>query len=72
MIELSNELIEKIQKRIEGTDFKNISEYIEYILTRVLSKVESVEKNKQPEPSESDQKKVQERLKRLASLGYLD
>lgn len=72
MIELSDELTKKIEKRIKGTDFKNISEYAEYILTKVLSQVESIEKNKQPGPSENDQKKVQERLKRLASLGYLD
>ncbi len=66
---LSLELKEKISKRIENTDF-DFSGYVNYVLEQVFSKIESKEDSGESEENSEDQ--VQERMKRLESLGYLD
>jgi Arc/MetJ-type ribon-helix-helix transcriptional regulator len=59
-------LVEKIEKRIHGTEFSSISSYITYILKEVISDGES-------EDDEGLSKDDDERIKaRLRSLGYLD
>ena len=71
IVNLPVELVSKIEKRIEGTEFTSVSDYISYVLRAVLAKMESgtaaADKNQ-----EADPKKVAERVKRLESLGYLD
>jgi Arc/MetJ-type ribon-helix-helix transcriptional regulator len=66
-IELSDELVSRIEDRIQYTEFETPSEYIEHILEEVLYHVEttSVEENREA----VDEDEVQERLK---SLGYLN
>jgi len=59
-------LAEKIEKRIQGTEFSSISSYITYVLKEVVSDAES-------EDGEELSKDDDERIKaRLRSLGYLD
>ncbi len=59
-------LAEKIEKRIQGTEFSSISSYITYVLKEVVSDSES-------EDGEELSKDDDERIKaRLRSLGYLD
>jgi Arc/MetJ-type ribon-helix-helix transcriptional regulator len=59
-------LVEKIEKRIQGTEFSSISSYITYVLKEVVSDVET-------EDAEELSKEDDERIKaRLRSLGYLD
>ena len=65
-ITLPNDLVEKIKKRIEGTEFKTVSEYVSYVLQEVLS---DDDEDEDDSFSEEDEEKVKERLR---SLGYLD
>ncbi len=68
---LPPELVKKIEQRIKDTDFSSVSAYVTYILQQVLSTME--ESGVQPSESSADEeRKVQERLKRLESLGYMD
>jgi len=56
-------LIEKIKKRIKGTGFKSVSDFVTFILREFLAE----EKKKEPFPN-----KNLKRLKaKLRSLGYL-
>lgn len=72
-LDLPPELAEKIEKRIKGTDFSSLSAYVTYILKQVLSNLEEAESEKpKKESSEIQKKKVEERMKRLETLGYLD
>ena len=59
-------LVEKIEKRIQGTEFSSISSYITYVLKEIVSDEET-------EDAEELTKEDDERIKaRLRSLGYLD
>jgi Arc/MetJ-type ribon-helix-helix transcriptional regulator len=59
-------LAEKIEKRIQGTEFSSISSYVTYVLSEVVSET-------QPDEEEKLSKEDDERIKaRLRSLGYLD
>lgn len=60
-IEIKDEIIEKIKKKIEGTAFKEPKAYIEYILNDVVAEDSDL--------SEEDEEKVRERLR---ALGYMD
>ena len=58
-------LYEKIEKRIQGTEFSSVSEWATYVLKEVLANLEEEEK-------ESLTKKDEEMIKeRLRALGYL-
>ena len=65
-VKISKELVEKIKKRIEGTGFKSVDSYVEYVLQEVVS--EMTEETDE-ELSKEDEEKVKERLR---ALGYLD
>ena len=71
-IKIPTEMAEKIEKRMEGTAFISVSDYVNYILQQVLSNLEEPETKKSSDSAEQEEKKVQERLKRLESLGYMD
>jgi Arc/MetJ-type ribon-helix-helix transcriptional regulator len=60
-------LYSKIKKRIDSTEFKDVNEYVTYVLEEVIKQVE--EEEDIPEYSEEDEEKVKERLR---ALGYLD
>ncbi|RLJ01452.1 MAG: CopG family transcriptional regulator [Candidatus Aenigmatarchaeota archaeon] len=58
-------IVEKIKKRIQGTEFETVSDYIAYVLREVLEETEEEE----GVYSKEDEEKVKERLR---ALGYLD
>lgn len=64
-VSLPISLIGKIKERLDGNEFKSVSEYVTYVLKEVLSEEEKDE----PTFTEEEEKKVKERLK---ALGYLD
>ena len=69
-IDISNEIAEKLQKRVDSTDeFDSVQAYVEYILKLVVERLENENAEEQPAFSEEDEEKVKERLR---SLGYLD
>ena len=59
-------LVEKIEKRIKGTEFSSISSYVTYVLKEIVSESETHEIE---ELSEEDHKRIKARLR---SLGYLE
>ncbi len=63
-IQIPTSLVEKIKKRIEGTNFKTPADYITYVLREILAKAE------EEEPfTHDDEEKIKQRLR---ALGYLD
>lgn len=59
-------LFQKIRKRIQGTGFKSVSDYVTYVLRELLAE----EKKKPREPfSEEDERRIKARLR---ALGYLE
>ncbi|RMF54577.1 CopG family transcriptional regulator [Candidatus Woesearchaeota archaeon] len=68
-VSIPKSLAEKIEKRVKDSDFKDIDEYVAYVLEQVISKIESEDNPKEEAYSAEDEEKVKERLR---SLGYLD
>lgn len=69
-IKIKPEIVERLKKRIEETEeFENLEEYVNYILSQVVERLNNEEQDDEEEYSEEDEEKVKERLK---SLGYLD
>ncbi len=70
-IEVKDKIAKKLQKRVDDSDeFKNVEEYVEYILKQVVERLEEESGSEKEETySEEDEEKVKERLK---ALGYLD
>ncbi|NVM03956.1 MAG: CopG family transcriptional regulator [Candidatus Helarchaeota archaeon] len=67
-ISIPNSLAEKIKKRMKGTDFSSMSEYVTFILRKVIFKIESDEEKREAF-SKEEEAKVKERLR---NLGYID
>jgi len=61
-------LFEKVKKRIEGTGFTSVSDYVTFVLREVISSEEDEEEEKEAFTKE-DEEKVKERLR---ALGYMD
>ncbi len=61
------QLYEKIKKRIEGTGFTSVSDYVTYVLREVLASLE--EEEKEEVFSKEEEEKIKERLR---ALGYLE
>ena len=69
-IEIPEELIKKLQKRVDATDeFDSVEAYISYIIKQVVERLETEGKEEKSAFSEADEEKVKDRLR---SLGYLD
>jgi hypothetical protein len=62
-IQIPAEVAAKIQKRIQGTGFGTVDEFVSYVLARLL------ENSAEVPFSEEDEKRLKERLR---SLGYID
>ena len=60
-------LAEKVKKRIDGTGFTSVSDYVTFVLREVLAGED--EEDTKEAFSKEDEEKVKERLK---ALGYLD
>ena len=65
-VAIRKDLYEKIEKRVEATEFNSVSEYVNYVLEEVLEQITDDEKDVY---SKEDEEKVKEKLR---SLGYLD
>ena len=63
-ISISDEIYEKIKKRVKDTDFKSVEEYVNFVLQEVISEVE-----KEPVLSKEEKEEVKGRLR---ALGYLE
>jgi len=61
---LPPQLVKKIKRRIEGTNFKSVSEYVTLVLEEFLSNLEEESKSF----SEKDEMRIKERLR---VLGYI-
>ncbi len=59
-------LYEKVEAKIKGTEFRTVSDYVEFVLTELLSS-EPVDKPRKM--TKEEQADVNERLR---ALGYLD
>ena len=68
-IEIPKEIADKIQKRVDESEFNSVSEYVEYVLKQVVDRLEEESKPKKEAFSKEDEAKVKERLK---ALGYLE
>ena len=62
-IRLPKSLVEKISKRVAGSEFKSVSEYVVFVLEQVVAKLEE-----KSSISKQDEEKIEQRLK---DLGYL-
>lgn len=63
-IPIPKPLYNKIEERIEGTEFTSVTDYVTYVLEQVVSETEE----EKEVYSEEDERKIKERLR---SLGYL-
>lgn len=78
-IDVDKELASLIEERIKYKNFESVEEYINFVLKEVVARLENDEEirienksfpeKKQADEDQSNEKKVQERLK---ALGYLD
>jgi len=66
-IKVPKEIINKIEERVKGTEFKTVDEYVNFVLEEVVK--ETGEEEPEEVFSEEDEAKVKERLR---ALGYLD
>ena len=64
----------RIKKRLPRTEFKNVSQYVTYVLKEVLSNIEEEEKPVANESDESPYTEEEEEAvkERLRALGYMD
>lgn len=64
-VKIPAQLHERIKKRIKGTDFSSVSDYVTYVLREVLASLDE----ESEVFTEEEEEKVKERLR---ALGYLD
>ena len=67
-VSIPTPVCEKIEKRLAGTGFASVSDYITFILKEVISETVGEEDKAVPFTKE-DEDKVKERLR---ALGYID
>lgn len=66
-VELSDELVSRVESRLPRTEFDSADEYIAFVVEEVLYRVET-----ETEDEEVESVDEQEVKDRLQSLGYLD
>ena len=64
-IKIPAQLYERIEKRVNETDFPSVSDYVAYVLREVLASLDE----DYEVFTEEEEEKIKERLR---SLGYLD
>ena len=71
-VKVPTALIDRVNKRLPGSDFKSVDEYVGYVLDQVLTQLEkeAQEQGKSTENvySKEDQASVEQRLR---DLGYM-
>jgi len=63
---IPKKLYEKIERKLKGTEFRSVSDYVAFVLTELMI---AEGQDESAQMSEQDDKKVKDRLK---SLGYMD
>lgn len=66
-VSIPKPLYDKIKKRIEGTGFTSVSDYVVYVLREVLASLE--EEEKKEVFTKEEEEKIKEKLR---ALGYID
>lgn len=66
-ITVSDDLADRIESRIQHTDFESVDEYAEFVLTEVVTRVEREGDDHHDSTASSDEVES-----RLQSLGYLE
>lgn len=67
VVELPHSLVERVEARLDRSEFETVDEYVTYVLEEVLGRVEDASDDSRSETV--DRAEVENRLK---SLGYLD
>lgn len=67
-ITLSDDLAERIEQRIQHTEFESVDEYTEFVLSEVVTRAERESDNMDHDTTAS----ADEVENRLQSLGYLE
>lgn len=68
-IHLPKELADRIHRRLKDSDFKNIDDYVAYVLSQILDEIEGASASKTEEVfTKKEQGDVEEHLR---SLGYM-
>jgi Arc/MetJ-type ribon-helix-helix transcriptional regulator len=68
-VHLPKELAERIRRRLEKSDFKNMDDYVAYVLGQILDEIEGANAPKTEEVfSKKEQGDVEDHLR---SLGYM-
>ena len=62
-VSIPTSLFEKIEEKIEGTEFDSVSSYVTFVLNEILAEEEKEHLSKE------DEEKVKDRLR---ALGYID
>ncbi len=77
-VSIPRKLYENIEKRLEGSGFTSVSDYVTYVLRQVVSELEKKDSQTLPKGNENVndkqiKKEGEEEVKaRLRSLGYFD
>lgn len=66
-VSIPKPLYDKIKRRIEGTGFTSVSDYVVYVLREVLASLE--EEEKKEVFTKEEEEKIKEKLR---ALGYID
>ena len=71
-VKIPSQLAERVKKRLAGSDFKTVDDYVAYVVDQVLTELEggSTQEARQGENvfSKEDQASVEQRLR---DLGYM-
>jgi Arc/MetJ-type ribon-helix-helix transcriptional regulator len=68
-VSVKKPLAKRLHKRLKDTEFKTLSEYVNFILEEVINSLEEQEAEEDIEYTEEEEEKVKQRLR---DLGYLD
>lgn len=68
-VSVKKPLAKRLHKRLKDTEFKTLSEYVNFILEEVINSLEEQESEEDIEYTEEEEEKVKQRLR---DLGYLD
>jgi Arc/MetJ-type ribon-helix-helix transcriptional regulator len=68
VVRLPKELADRIRQRLKDSDFKNMDDYVAYVLGQILDELEGRSKKTEEVFSKQEQGDVEEHLR---SLGYM-
>ena len=68
-VKIPASLHKKIEKRLPNTDFKNVSDYVSYLIRQVLDNIEKEERMDKKDFTPDEEREIEDRLR---NLGYID